>query len=112
MITSTPVSVLERADVAAVAADDPALHLVVGQLDQPGGRLARLLGGEARIATARMLRARRSASALVSSSICCRQTGLVARLVLDLGDQQLLRLRGGEPGDPLELAPAGPASPA
>jgi hypothetical protein len=32
------------------------------------------------------------------------QTRLVARLLLDLGDQQLLRLGGREPRDPLELA--------
>ena len=37
---------LERADVAPVAADDPALHLVVGQLDQARGRLAGVLRRE------------------------------------------------------------------
>ena len=64
------------------------------------------------IATARMLRARRSASRLVSSSISLqRQAGLVARLVLDVREQHLLRLRGGEPGDPLELAALARASP-
>ena len=33
---------LDRPDVAALAADDPALHLLAGQLDQAGRRLARV----------------------------------------------------------------------
>ena len=58
------------------------------------------------IATERMLRARRSASRLVSASISCSlSAGLVAGLLLDVGDQQLLRLRGAQPRDPLQLAP-------
>ena len=61
------------------------------------------------IATARMLRARRSASAFVSSSICWRRApGALLRLLLDLGDQHLLRLRRAEAGEPLELAPLDP----
>ena len=39
--------VLERADVAALAADDAALHVVGGQLDDGDRRLGRVAGGEA-----------------------------------------------------------------
>ena len=38
--------VLQRADVAALAADDAALHVVGGQLDDGHGRLGRVAGGE------------------------------------------------------------------
>ena len=38
--------VLERADVAALAADDAALHVVGGQLDDRDGRLGGVAGGE------------------------------------------------------------------
>ena len=37
---------LERADVAALAADDPALHLVAGDVDRAGGRLGGVGGGK------------------------------------------------------------------
>ena len=58
------------------------------------------------IATERMLRARRSASRLVSASISCSlQAGLMPGLLLDVGEQQLLGLRGAQPRDPLQLAP-------
>ncbi len=38
--------VLQGADVAALAADDPALHVVGGELDHRHGRLGRVAGGE------------------------------------------------------------------
>ena len=38
---------LERADVAALAADDPALHLVAGQVDDGDGVLGGVVGGDA-----------------------------------------------------------------
>ena len=47
MIKSTPGDVLERADVAALAPDDPPLHVVGGQRDQRHGRLRRVAGGQA-----------------------------------------------------------------
>ncbi len=47
MIRSTPGRLLERADVAALAADDPALHLLVGQVDDGDRRLRRVIGGDA-----------------------------------------------------------------
>ena len=47
MITSTPVAFSKRADVAAFAADDPALHFVVGNVDGAGGRFGGVGGGVA-----------------------------------------------------------------
>ena len=38
---------LEGADVAALPADDPALHLVARQVDDRNGRLADMVGGAA-----------------------------------------------------------------
>jgi hypothetical protein len=42
-----PGQVLQRADVAALAADDSALHVVGGELDQRDGRFRRMVGGHA-----------------------------------------------------------------
>ena len=90
--------VLERADVAALAADDAALHVVGRQLDDarpsspPRGAAASRC-----IATERIERTRRSASRFVCSSIWRRSLdALVADLVLDLLDQHGLGLRGGQ----------------
>ncbi len=56
------------------------------------------------IAIERMFLARRSASRLVSSSICEQHPpGLAAGVVLDVGDQHLLRLGHGQSREPLEL---------
>ena len=41
-----PGRLLERADVAALAADDPALHLVVGEVDDRHGVLGGVVGGD------------------------------------------------------------------
>ena len=101
-----------RADVAALAADDPALHLVAGQLDQPGRRLARVAcrraapsrsrgccgrGGRRRAsspprsAAARRPAWRRASCSTSAISICFAWAAV-------------------RPGEPLELACAGPAS--
>ena len=56
------------------------------------------------IAIERMLRARRSASRFVSSSIWMQDPArLVSRILLDVGDQHLLGLGGGQPRQPLQL---------
>ena len=44
MMTSTPGGLLERADVAALAADDPALHFVVGETARRYGGLGGVVG--------------------------------------------------------------------
>ena len=54
--------------------------------------------------TERMLRTRRSASRLVSSSIWRTSGAVVADLVLELLEQHLLGLRRAHAGDALELA--------
>ena len=46
-MTSTPVALLEGADVAAFAADDPALHVVAGDIDGADGGVGGVLGGVA-----------------------------------------------------------------
>ena len=56
--------VLERADVAPLAPDDAALHVVGGKLDHRHGRVGHVAGGRALDALERMSRARRSASSL------------------------------------------------
>ena len=95
---------LEGADVAALAADDPALHLLARQLDQPGRRLAGVRAGEpahrdredvARPAVGLALR--------LLLDLDQGPAGLVARVVLDVGDQQLLGLGGRQPREALEL---------
>ena len=100
---------LEHADVAAVAADDPALHLVAGQLDQAGRRLA----GVPRRETLHRDRedAPRAALGLALGLLLDlhqAQARLMASLLLDLGQQQLLGLRRAEARDPLQLAPLHP----
>ena len=106
--------VLERADVAALAADDPALHVVGGELDERDRRLGGVARGDA----------------------LERVGDEVARAALRLGRApppraggRGARARGGRaprerssrcafasltvmPGDPLELAPAARPSPA
>ena len=47
MMRSTPVSGFQGADVAALAADDAALHLVVGQGHHGHGALRHMVGGTA-----------------------------------------------------------------
>ena len=100
---------LERPDVAAVAADDPALHLVARQLDQASRAVAGVAGRQP------LHRDRedvaRAALGLVLGlglDLLQPQPGLMAGLLLDVGEQQLLGLRGAQPRDPLQLAPLDP----
>ena len=97
--------VLQRADVPALAADDAALHVIGGEVDHRYGRLRRVPGGQS-------LHAHRQDVAhpavglplglLLDLPEAAR--GIVARLVLDLLEQQLLGAGAGQAGDPLELA--------
>ena len=95
--------VLERADVATLAADDAALHVVGGQLDHRDGRLGRVARGGP-------LDADRDDVAHAPIGLLARlvlddadATGhVVARALLDLAQQQLLRLRRGQTRDALE----------
>ena len=104
---------LERADVAAVPADDPPLHLVAGQLDQPGRRLGGVDGGQA-------LHGGREDAARPPLGLALgllldlpqRQAGLVPRLLLDLGDQELLGLGGAQARRSARAHGAAPAWPA
>ena len=97
---------LERADVPPLAADDPPLHLVVGQRDRGHGGLRRVLGRDALDGERDDRRASRSALALgllpdVAGQ--CRRLG--PGFVLHLAEDLLPRLLGAEPGDPLQPAP-------
>ncbi len=95
--------VLERADVAALAADDPPLHVVGRQLHDRDGRLGRMAGGEA-------LHAHREDVAHAPVGVALgllldladQPRGVVAGLVLDLLEQHLLGLGGRHAGDALE----------
>ena len=98
--------VLEGADVAALAADDAALHVVGRRAGRRETVVSAAWPAASRcMTTERMLRTRRSASRLVSSSTW-RTTfaPVVADLVLELLEQLLARLRRGHAGDALELA--------
>ncbi len=96
----------ERTDIPALAADDAPLHLVRGELDQPGRRLARVLGGKP---------ARRDGQDVAGAPVPLAlglvldladlERGLVLRLLLDVGQEHLLCLRGAEARDALELTP-------
>ncbi len=102
---------LEGPDVAALAADDPALHLVAGQVQHRDDRLGGLLGGQpldgqrddlAGAALALFVR--------LPLDLADEQRGLALGLVLDGGDQLGLGLLGGEPGRALQDRRAAPAS--
>ena len=103
MMRSTPVSGLQRADVAALAADDAALHLVVGQGHHADGDLRHMVGGAPLDGGGHDL-----AGALVGLVLGARLDllDLQRRLVRDLGlhlrDQVILGLLRGEAGDALE----------
>src|SRR5450830_775125 len=96
--------VLEGADVAPLAADDAALHVVGRQVDHRHGGLGDVVGGGA-------LDGQREDVAGAAVGFAARlfldladQLGnLVARLVLRLLEQHVLGLRRAEPGDALEL---------
>ena len=96
---------LEGADVAALAADDAALHVVGGELDDGHGRLGRVAGGEALHDDGEDVADAAVGVALgLLLDLADEAGGIVADLVLELLEQELLGLGRGEPGDALELA--------
>ena len=99
---------LEGADVAALPADDPALHLIARQVQHRDDRLAGLLAGDA------LDRQRHDlAGALVAFLLRLAldvpddARGVALGLVLDRRDKLGLGLIGGQAGDPLQLRPCG-----
>ena len=105
MMRSTPVSVSMRADVAALAADDAALHLVVGQGNHADGDLGDVIGGAAldggRYDLAGMLVGFVLGAGL---DLLDLEGGLVGDLGLDLLDQVLLGLVSRKAGDALRAS--------
>src|ERR1700761_1520032 len=95
---------LEGPDVPALAADDPALHLIARQVQHGHHRLAGLLGGDPLDGQRHHL-----AGALLALGpglvldVPHHQGGLALGLVLDGGHQLALGLAGGQPGHSLQL---------
>src|ERR1043166_6071720 len=95
---------LERADVAALAPDDAALHVVARQVHDRDARFARMIAGVA-------LDRQRAHLAGLALGVALRRVTdlrraarrLGPRLVLDGGHQLLARLLGRQPGDPRQL---------
>ncbi len=98
---------LEGADVAALAADDPALHVIARQVQDGDHGLAGLLAGDALDGQRHDLAgALLAVLARVALDVPDRDRGLSLRLALDAGDQLGLGLLGGQPGGLLQdLAP-------
>jgi hypothetical protein len=95
---------LQRTDVAPLAADDAALHLLVGEADHGDGGLGGVIGGDA--LHDRGEHPSRPLLALllgVALDLAHPVLGLGLRLVHDLPDETLPRLGGGQTGDPLQL---------
>ena len=95
---------LERPDVPTLAADDPALHVVGGKLDDRDGRLG---GGARRDPLQRVGDEVPRAPLRLGRSLLLElphpSGELVADLLLRGGEDPLPRLAGGHAGDPLEL---------
>ena len=95
---------LQRADVAALPADDTALHLVVGQGDHRDGGLRHVVGGTALNRQGDDLSG--FGVRLVPAAgldLLDLHGGLVGDGGLQLTEQVILRLLGGEAGDALQL---------
>ena len=94
---------LEGPDVAALAADDPALHLVAGEMDDGHGVLGRVVGGDALHRgdddLARLLLRLVAGPSLDRAGELDR---VVLGLLADRLEQHALRVLGGQPGDALE----------
>ena len=105
MITSTPVSF---SSARMLRPSRPMIRPFISSLGSSTSRVVdslECLAASRCMATERMLRARRSASTPgLLLDLLQPQAGLVPCLLLDLGDQQLLRLRGAQAREPLELA--------
>src|SRR5215211_1636722 len=99
-----PGELLERPDVAPVAADDPALHLVVWKLDEARRRIGRVLGGEPLHCDREDVpRPPLGLHFRLRLDLLQPQSRLLLGLLLDLGDQELLRLRRAQSGEAFEL---------
>ena len=97
--------VLERTDVAALAADDPSLHLVRGELDDRDGGLGGMPSREPLHADGQdVANAPLSVTLGLLLDLTDSPGGIVASLSLDLLEQKLLCPRSGQPGDPLQGA--------
>ena len=85
---------LEGADVAALAADDPALHVVAGDVDRADGGVGGVLGGVALDGGGEDLAGLRPRPAAFSCSSCfwMRDGDLVGQLAFEPFEQQLLGL--------------------
>ena len=96
---------LERADVAALAADDAPLHVVARQIDDRDGGLDGVLGGAALDGVGDdLLGADGGGLARLGLEPLDEVGGVAARVGFDLLEQQLARLVGGQAGDALQLA--------
>src|SRR5256885_1810733 len=94
---------LERPDVAALAADDAALHVVVRQRDGRHGGLGSVLDGDALNRQGHdLLRLALGILARLLPDVPHHRRRLAARLVFDAAHQLFLRLLSAQPGDLLE----------
>src|SRR5258706_1484629 len=98
-----PGRLFERPDVAALATDDPTLHLVVGEMDDRHRVLGRVVGGDA------LDRGDDDVTSLLVGFLAgspfdraCELHGVVLRFLADGLEEQTLRLVGRHAADPLE----------
>ena len=97
--------VLERADVAALPADDAALHVVGGQVHDRHRGLGRVPGGQALHDDGEDVAHAALGVALgLLLDLAHEPGGVVARALLDLREQDLLGLGDAQAGHALELA--------
>src|SRR4029077_19408186 len=97
--------VLERTDVAALPTDDPALHVVARELHDGHGRLGRVARGEPLHADGEDVAHASLGIALgLLLDLPDSPRGVVAGLVLDLLEQELLGARRRQPRHLLESA--------
>ena len=95
---------LERADVAALAPDDAPLHLVrLERDDRDGGLRGVAPGHPLHDGRKDAARATVGVAAGLLLHVADQDGALVAQLVLELLEEDLLRLADAEPRDPLEL---------
>ncbi len=95
---------LEGADVPALAADDPPLHLVVGDVDRADGHLGGVRRGVALDRGGRGSRGPSAGSVSRSSRLVLEDQAadLVPQVLLDALQQQVAGLLGRERGDPVQ----------
>ena len=95
----------ERADVAALAADDASLQVVARQVDHRDGGFDGVLGGAALDGVGDdLLRAHRGGFARFGFQALDEVGGVAPGVAFDLLEEQLARLVGAQAGDALQLA--------